>query len=141
MGRYGSSRDEAREGTEGKTAYDFRDRLRSVTGWSEDDLRQLPIWQGQEFADGEVYFNLNLPERGPFRAGPADRPVDGYLYVAKGDVPDHVWLRLIDSWGTDLPMGNQAPKPGAFGQQGEGIRVGYSQSGSEDAGGTPTEPS
>ncbi len=106
-----------------KTAYDYRDRLQSVTGWSDDDLRMLPIYDRDQFEAGEIYFNLNLPERGPFRPNPYERPMKGYLYVAKGDVPDHVWLRLIDGWGTDLPMGNQAPKPGAFGQEGP-VRAG-----------------
>ena len=38
------------------------ERLQSVTGWSDDDLRQLPIWEGDTFEPGETYFNLNLPE-------------------------------------------------------------------------------
>lgn len=141
MSSYGRSRDQAREGAQGKTAYDFRDRLQPITGWSDDDLRQLPIWHGQEFDANEIYFNLNLPEVGPFRPSRGDRPLPGYLYVAKADVPDRLWLRLIDGWGTELQMGNLAPQPGAFGRQGRGIRVGYGSTGSEDAGGTPTESS
>jgi hypothetical protein len=136
------SREDSRAGpgspAQHKTAYDYRDRLRSVTGWSDDDLQQLPIYDAETFAEGELYFNLNLPEVGPFRAGRTDRPVRGYLYVAKGQVPDHVWLRLIDGWGTDLPMGSQAPKPGAFGQDTHVIKTGYGSSGEEGAG-EPTE--
>jgi hypothetical protein len=139
MEETGRSREQESQAVERRTAYDYRDRLRAVTGWSDDDLRDLPIWQGEQFGDGEVYFNLNLPERGPFRGTPQDRPLKGYLYVAKGEVPDAVWLRLIDGWGTDLPMGSGAAHPGAFGWQGEGTRVGYGSTGSEDAGGTPTE--
>jgi len=122
---------------ERKTAYDYRGRLQSVTGWSDDDLRRLPIYEGETFQEGEIYFNLNLPEVGPFRAERATRLVKGYLYVAKGDVPDHLWLRLIDGWGTDLPMGSQAPQPGAFGQDTHVIRTGYGSTGAEDAGQEP----
>ncbi len=111
--------------TAGKTAYDYRDRLQSITGWSDDDLRQLPIFDGETFRVGETYFNLNLPEVGPFRAEAADQKIQGYLYVAKADVPDHVWLRLVDAWGDDLKLGNAAPQPGAFGGEGE-VRVGRS---------------
>lgn len=122
-----------------KTAYDYRERLQSVTGWSDDDLRRLPIYDRETFEEGEVYVNLNLPEIGPFRPGQFDRPVPGYLYIAKGEVPDHLWLRLVGSWGTDLPMGSQAPLPGAFGRDRHAIRTGYGSTGSEDAGQTPTE--
>ncbi len=122
-----------------KTAFDYRDRLQNVFGWSDDDLRRLPIWEGDRFEDGEVYFNLNMPEVGPFRPGSRDsfsqEPIRGYLYVAKGEVPDHVWLRLVDSWGSRVPMGNMAPKPGAFGrEQHPEVRSGRSDTDSMSSG-------
>ena len=120
------------------TAYDLRHRLGPITGWSDDDLRQLPIFQGDHLEAGETYFNLNLPEVGPFMARMDEDLDPGYLYVAKGSVPDEVWLRLIDAWGLDpemLQMGNAAPRPGAFdGQMGRRISTGYGAAGEENAG-------
>jgi hypothetical protein len=116
------------------TAYDHRRRLRGATNWSDDDLRQLPIFTGEHFAAGELYINLNLPEVGPFRATESDNPYPGYLYVAKGSVPDHLWLRLIDSWGTEMKMGNYAPQPGAFGGHNPPMKTGYGSAGEENAG-------
>jgi hypothetical protein len=121
-------------GRRAPTAFDYRNRLGPITGWSDDDLRRLPIFEGDHFEAGETYFNLNLPEVGPFMAK-FDEGIDpGYLFVAKGSVPDEVWLRLVDSWGTDLQMGNAAPQPGAFDGHSRRIKTGYGASGQEGAG-------
>ena len=117
-----------------RTAYDYRDRLRTITGWSDYDLQQLPIVQDGRMKAGETYFNLNLPEIGPFMAQADEEFPTGYLFVAKGSVSDEVWLRLIDSWGTDLEMGNYAPQPGAFDGHSRQIKTGYGSSGREGAG-------
>ena len=102
-----------------KTAYDYRERLQQILGWSDDDLRRMPIWEGEQFDPDETYFNLNTPAVGPFsgRKPTIERPSAGdeYLFVAKSDVPDHLWLRLVDGYGSNIRMGNQAPTIGAHG--------------------------
>lgn len=102
-----------------QTAYDLRDRLQWVTGWSDEDLQAIPIFQGEEFVPGEVYFNLDLPERGMFIARGEEFRNPGAHYVAKSQVPPNLWRRLITAWGEDgFLKGALAPHPGAFGQGG-----------------------
>src|SRR5215216_585040 len=57
------------------TAYDCRDQLPELAAWMNDDaLKQLTIWRGPRFQAGELYFDLDNPERGPFEATGDEQP-------------------------------------------------------------------
>ena len=78
------------------TAYDCRDRLPELSAWMSDDaLKLLPIWKGPRFERGQVYFDLDNPDRGPFVAEGDEAPPTDWTYVCRTDVPDEVWAQLI----------------------------------------------
>ena len=78
------------------TAYEARSRLPELASWmSDDDLKLLPIWHGKSFERGQIYFDLDNPERGPFAAtGDEAWPAD-YTYVCRTEVPEQVWAKLV----------------------------------------------
>jgi hypothetical protein len=78
------------------TAYECRDRLPELAGWMDDDaLRRLPIWQGNRFAAGAVYFDLNHPERGAFATDGSEAAPTDRTYVSQSEVPQDIWAMLI----------------------------------------------
>jgi hypothetical protein len=88
-------------GEMGPSAYDVKDMHRLWSGLSDADLKQLPVVpEGTRLEQGAVYFDLNDPNRGEFKAmgymeaGPQNR------FVAKSAVPYPLWNALI---GVDNP--------------------------------------
>lgn len=78
------------------SAYDCRDQLPALSAWMDDDsLKLLPIWKGPRFQRGEVYFDLDNPERGAFLATGEERQPSDWTYVAERDVPIEVWSQLV----------------------------------------------
>ncbi|MBX5490894.1 MAG: hypothetical protein IRZ14_07025 [Chloroflexi bacterium] len=78
------------------TAYDCKDRLPELSAWMADDLlKQLPIWRGTRFEAGQMYFDLDNPQRGPFVASGTEAPPTDHTYVCRNDVPERVWARLV----------------------------------------------
>jgi hypothetical protein len=78
------------------TAFDLKDLHRLLGGFTDDELRQIPVVpEGTHLKDGHVYINLRDPARpelrvtGDMKAGPDSR------YVAKADVEYRLWNRLI----------------------------------------------
>lgn len=84
-----------------RTAYEHKGAHRSLEGFSDDELRHIPILPGGErLRQGAVYIDLNAPRceefkaRGDMAAGPDN------LYVAKDEVDYQLWNRLL---GVDNP--------------------------------------
>jgi len=77
-----------------RSAYDLKeahDRLRNLP---DDVLRQIPVLATRTQLDGSIYFDLQHPERGPFRgANNAEAEPDTCL-VAKNDVDYELWNYL-----------------------------------------------
>lgn len=77
------------------TAYECRDRLPELSAWmSDDDLKQIRIWDGTRFEAGQEYFDLDNPSRGPFVASGDERPPTDHTYACRAEVPERVWARL-----------------------------------------------
>ncbi len=64
---------------------------------SDDDLKLLPIWHGWRFEDGEVYFDLDNPDRGPFVGSRHMGSPSDHTYVARSQVPEGIWAKL-ETW-------------------------------------------
>ena len=57
------------------TAFECRDRLPELARWmTDDELKQIPIWDGRVFERNRMYFDLDNPERGAFVATGDERP-------------------------------------------------------------------
>ena len=77
------------------TAYECRDRLPELSAWlGEDALKLIPIWKGTRFERGQIYFDLDHPERGPFVATGDEGTPSDYTYVSRAEVPEQVWAQL-----------------------------------------------
>ncbi len=78
------------------TAYECRDRLPALSTWMGDDLlKALPIWQGSRFERGQIYFDLDNPERGPFVATGEEAPPKDHTYACRAELPERVWAQLV----------------------------------------------
>lgn len=72
----------------------LHERLPQLTG---DELTRLPILKpGTRLEQGGVYYDLNHPERGPFKALGGQEAGSGDRYVAKRDVDYELWNRLVE---------------------------------------------
>jgi hypothetical protein len=90
-----------RAGEMAPSAYDVKDVHRTWSGLTAADLKQIPVIpEGTRLDQGAVYFDLNDPARGEFKAlgnmeaGAQDR------FVAKNAVDYQLWNALI---GVDNP--------------------------------------
>ncbi len=111
------------------TAYEAREALPELSAWmTDDDLKLLPIWKGSRFEAGEQYFNLDNPSRGPFVAGGGEAPPKDATYVARNEVPENVWLKLV-TWGQPIDESQAQAIQGLSDQLG----VGPEQSAAGDA--------
>jgi hypothetical protein len=64
---------------------------------TDDELARLPIVKaGTQLEQGGVYFDLNQPERGPFKALAGQEAGSGDRYIAKRDVDYELWNRLVE---------------------------------------------
>lgn len=62
-----------------------------------EELDRLPALKpGTELEAGGVYFDLNAPERGPFKALAGQVAGTGNRYVARRDVEYDLWNRLVE---------------------------------------------
>src|SRR4051794_1027703 len=67
-----------------RTAYDVKEARLQLVGWSDDDLRQIPLMPvGARLEEGATYVDLREPARREFAAtGDMRVPPDG-LYVPR----------------------------------------------------------
>ncbi len=77
------------------TAYDLKDLHRSMQGFADDELKQIPVVpEGSRLQQGATYLDLNDPERQEFTATGEMRASADNFYVPKSEVPYPVWNRL-----------------------------------------------
>lgn len=76
-------------------AYDMKDVHRSLTGFTDDDLRQISIVpQGERLRQGATYLDLCDPRRDEFTATAEMSAGSGQRLVPKNEVPYTLWNRL-----------------------------------------------
>ena len=111
------------------TAYDAREELPELSAWmTDDDMKLLLFWKGTRFEAGEQYFDLDNPSRGPFVADGDEAPPKDRTYVARNQVVENVWFKLI-TWGQPVDE-SQAQAIQALSDQ---LGVGLEQSAAGDA--------
>lgn len=79
-----------------RTAFDVKEAHRQLVGWTEEELRQIPLLPaGVRLDEGATYVDLRDPARREFAAtGEMAVPADG-LYVPKSEVDHKTWVRLL----------------------------------------------
>jgi hypothetical protein len=79
-----------------RTAFDVDEAHRQLVGWSDDELKQVPLLPvGVPLVEGATYVDLRDPARREFNAtGEMQVPADG-LYVPKAEVDHRTWVRLL----------------------------------------------
>lgn len=79
-----------------RTAYDVKGVHRHLSGFNDEDLRQIPIMPaGSRLEQGATYIDLQTAEPQEFSAR-GDMVVDtGHWYAPKSAVPYWIWNELI----------------------------------------------
>lgn len=71
---------------------------------TQDELAHLPILRpGTILEAGGVYFDLNAPERGPFKALAGQQAGSGNRYVAQRDLDPDIWRRIVEQYSAAVP--------------------------------------
>ena len=78
-----------------------------------------PVRRHYRLQPGQVYFDLDHPENGPFVATGDEEIGPGSNIVAQEDVGEEAWAQLVgDGFGeTEAGAGDLASDQGAFGQE------------------------
>jgi hypothetical protein len=96
----GGKRHQADEGA--PTAYEHKGASALLAGFSDDELRAIPIVPtGDRLKQGAVYLDLLSPDEGELKARGDQEAGPEQLYVAKSEVDYQLWNRLI---GVDNPI-------------------------------------
>jgi hypothetical protein len=78
------------------SAYDVKDVHRALQGFTDDELKQIPILPaGSRLQQGATYVDLAAARREEIRAGGGATAEAGHHYVPKDRVPYELWNRLI----------------------------------------------
>ncbi len=84
------------------TAYEAREYLPELAAWMNDDeLRQVRIYKAPRFERGQMYFDLDNPERGAFVATGEEGFIADHTYVCRAEVMEDVWAKLV-TWRQEV---------------------------------------
>jgi hypothetical protein len=79
-----------------RTAFDVKEVHRQLMGWTDDDLKQIPILPaGSRLEQGATYVDLRDPTRRELTATGEMRVPPLGLYVPKTEVHYQMWNRLL----------------------------------------------
>lgn len=77
------------------TAYDVKEVHRSLRGFEDDELKQIPVVPGGErLRQGATYIDLSKPAQGEFTATGEMSAESAHCIVPKSDTPYPLWNRL-----------------------------------------------
>lgn len=77
------------------TAYDVKEVHRSLRGFTDDDLKSIPVLpEGSRLQQGATYLDLSDARREEFTATGDMEAESGKRYVPKDEVPYPIWNRL-----------------------------------------------
>jgi len=85
---------------EGLSREEVAERLRRRYSWlkdfNDDELRELSFCYdpGYELQEGELYLDLEAPERGIIRGRRGEKVQEGHCLVSKSQLKDRTWEKL-----------------------------------------------
>lgn len=95
----------AAESTPAVADKDLHDRL---SGLTDDELARLPVLDpGAQLEQGGIYFDLNHPDKGSFKAIGGQTATTANRYIAKRDTDYLLWNRIV---GQDEEPSIERPK-------------------------------
>lgn len=78
------------------TAYDHKELHRRMVGWTDDELKQIPVLErGTRLQEGRTYADLARDRPQAVTAHGRIEVDRGHLWVPKDRVPYELWNRLI----------------------------------------------
>ena len=79
-----------------RTAYEIKDIHRQFRGFSDDELRRVPIVEpGSRLKQGATYVDLQDNQLREFTASGNQMAEQGHWFVAKSEMDYQLWNRLI----------------------------------------------
>lgn len=91
---------EMRRTPEGLSKSEMTNRLRQRYQWlqsfTDDELREISFCYdpGYPLKDGELYFDLEAPQRGIIHGRDGEKIQNGHCYVSKSQVKEETWKKL-----------------------------------------------
>ncbi len=72
-------------------------RYQWLQSFDDNELREISFCfdPGQELQEGEMYFDLEVPDRGVIRGRRGQKVENGHCYVSRGQVKEQTWEKLI----------------------------------------------
>ncbi|MGQ9677407.1 MAG: hypothetical protein ACUVX1_17220 [Chloroflexota bacterium] len=86
---------------EGLSKKEMTDRLKTRYKWlqsfDDSELREISFCYdpGYEMQEGELYFDLEAPQRGVIRGQRGQKVESGHCYVSKSQLREETWKKLI----------------------------------------------
>ncbi len=89
------------EGDHKEQARLLKARFNWLNSFNDDELREITSCKLEEGdkQGSEMYFDLSHPERGHFKGQPGQPVPDGSCYVARSEVNQNLWNKLVMSIG------------------------------------------
>jgi hypothetical protein len=87
---------------------------------NDPNRAQHPVRHPHRLEAGQVYFDLDHPENGPFTATGDEQVAPGSNIVSQDDMSEESWEQLVSAgWGETRPeaRGDRAYDQGAFGEE------------------------
>ena len=91
---------EFRNTPEGLSKREMVERLKRRYQWlqsfDDDELREISFCldPGGELHEGEMYFDLEAPQRGVIRGRRGEKVESGHCYVSRSQVTNRTWEKL-----------------------------------------------
>ena len=91
---------EMRSTPEGLSKQEMTNRLKRRYQWlqsfTDDELREISFCYdpGYSMKEGELYFDLEAPQRGIIRGQGGEKIPQGHCYVSKSQVKEETWKKL-----------------------------------------------
>ena len=85
---------------EGLSKRELKERLRRRYEWlqsfTDDELMEISLCYdpGYTMKEGELYFDLEAPQRGIIRGRAGEKVENGHCLVAKSDIRESTWKKL-----------------------------------------------
>lgn len=80
-----------------RTAERLKQRFRWLQSFTDEELTKISMCEADEpLQQGQEYFDLSSPERGPIPGDAGQRVPEGSCYVPRSSINSELWRKLIE---------------------------------------------